>query len=97
MAEAEPLRSAGIQQNGPSVRGMTADYTALQSPIMLGSLAVIVLPFLLPFYAQQLGASAVGIGGLFAVAQFMIVLCRPLIGWALDRWGRQGFFVAGTV
>jgi MFS family permease len=76
---------------------MTADYTALQSPIMLGSLAVIVLPFLLPFYAQQLGASAVGIGGLFAVAQFMIVLCRPLIGWALDRWGRQGFFVAGTV
>lgn len=97
MAEAEPLRSAGIQQDGHSVQGMTADYTALQSPILLGSLAVVILPFLLPFYAQRLGASAVGIGGLFAIAQLMIVLCRPLLGWALDRWGRKGFFVAGIV
>ena len=54
-----------------------------------------LLPFLLPIYAKHLGASALGIGGLFTIAQFMLILCRPAIGWALDRCGRRVFFIAG--
>jgi MFS family permease len=54
-----------------------------------------MLAFLLPLYAKQFGASALRIGGLFAVAQIMMLLCRPVIGWGVDRWGRRGFCLAG--
>jgi MFS family permease len=76
-------------------RGTTVAYTALKLPIMLGSLPLTMLPFLLPLYAKQFGANALGIGGLFAVAQVMMVLCRPVIGWGMDRCGRRGFCLAG--
>jgi MFS family permease len=74
----------------------TADAT-LKWPIMLGSMALTMLAFLLPIYAKQLGASALGIGGLFAIAHGLIVLVRPVIGWASDRLGSKGFFVAGMI
>src|SRR5690242_15054289 len=67
----------------------------LKLPLMLGSLPLTMLPFLLPLYAKQFGATALGIGGLFAVAQGMTVLCRPIIGWGVDRWGGRGFCLAG--
>jgi MFS family permease len=54
-----------------------------------------MLAFLLPLYAKQFGASALRIGGLFAVAQVMMLLCRPVIGWGVDRWGRRGFCLVG--
>jgi len=75
--------------------GGTAPYTVLKLPLLLGSLPLTMLPFLLPLYAKQLGATALGIGGLFAVAQGMMVLCRPVIGWGVDRWGRRGFCLVG--
>jgi MFS transporter, DHA1 family, multidrug resistance protein len=74
----------------------TADYTALRLPIMLGAVSLATLPFLLPIYGKQLGATAVGIGSLFAAMQFMIVLTRPLIGWTIDSMGRKGFFITGV-
>jgi MFS family permease len=74
---------------------MTPAYTALKLPVMLGSLPMTVLAFLLPLYAKQFGANALRIGGLFAVAQVMMVLGRPVIGWGVDRWGRRGFCLAG--
>jgi DHA1 family multidrug resistance protein-like MFS transporter len=73
----------------------TATYAVLKLPLMLGSLPLTMLPFLLPLYAKQFGASALGIGGLFAVAQGMMVLCRPVVGWGVDRWGRRGFCLVG--
>jgi MFS transporter, DHA1 family, multidrug resistance protein len=76
-------------------RGTTATSTVLKLPLMLGSLPLTMLPFLLPLYAKQFGASALGIGGLFAVAQGMMVLCRPVIGWGVDHWGRRGFCLVG--
>jgi MFS family permease len=27
----------------------------------------------------------------------MMVLCRPVLGWGIDRWGRRGFCLAGLV
>ena len=86
-----------MRKDAASKRETTAGYTALKLPIMLGSLTLTMLYFLLPIYARQFGASAVGIGGLFAVAQLMIILLRPVIGWTLDRRGRKGFFIAGMV
>jgi DHA1 family multidrug resistance protein-like MFS transporter len=77
------------------VKATATDHTILQWPVLLGSLALTLLPFLLPIYAKHLGASALGIGGLFTIAQFMLILCRPAIGWALDRCGRRVFFIAG--
>src|SRR5215510_5283377 len=86
----------GAMQKEPAGESeLTAAYTALKLPIMLGSLPLTMLAFLLPLYAKQLGASALGIGGLFAVAQVMMVLCRPVIGWGVDRFGRRGFCLAG--
>jgi MFS family permease len=85
-----------MQEETAIQRETAAGYTALKLPIMLGSLTMTMLPFLLPLYAKQLGASAIGIGGLFAIAQCMILLLRPLIGWSMDRHGYKGFFVAGV-
>ena len=53
-------------------RWTTAVDTGLKLSVMLGSLPMTMLPFLLPLYAKQFGANALGIGGLFAVAQGMI-------------------------
>jgi MFS family permease len=78
-------------------RETTAAYTALKLPIMLGSLPLTMLPFLLPIQAKQLGATALGIGGLFAVAQGVMLLCRPVIGWGIDRFGRRVFCLVGLV
>src|SRR5919199_3256969 len=75
--------------------GTTAADTPLKLPVMLGSLPLTMLPFLLPLYAKQFGATALGIGGLFAVAQGVTVLCRPVIGWGVDRWGRRGVCLVG--
>ena len=75
----------------------TAAYTALKLPIMLGSLPLTMLPFLLPIQAKQLGATALGIGGLFAAAQGVMVLCRPVIGWGVDCFGRRVFCLTGLV
>jgi DHA1 family multidrug resistance protein-like MFS transporter len=72
-----------------------ASYTTLKLPVMLGSLPLTMLPFLLPLYAKQFGANALRIGGLFAVAQGMTVLCRPVLGWSIDRWGRRGGCLTG--
>src|SRR5215831_19330108 len=89
-------KGAEMWQVFASARGTPTDYTALKLPILLSSLALTILPFLLPIYAKQLGTSAVGIGGLFALAQFMLVLLRPVIGRAIDRFGCKAFFVAGV-
>ena len=77
--------------------GTTAADTVLKFSVLLGSLPMTMLPFLLPLYAKQFGTSVLGIGGLFAVAQGMTVLCRPVIGWGIDHWGRRGFYLAGLI
>jgi MFS family permease len=95
-ADGSWIGEGGAMSKEPAVEGgATAAYTVLKLPLMLGSLPLTMLPFLLPLYAKQFGATALGIGGLFAVAQAMLVLCRPVIGWGVDRWGRRGFCLAG--
>lgn len=63
--------------------------------IFLISLPFGILDFVLPIYGKRLGADAVQIGLFFSAFSFMIVVLRPLVGAALDRWGRRPFFLAG--
>ena len=67
----------------------------LKWPIMLCSLPLFILAFLLPIYAQELGASAADIGGLFAVFSVVMIVVRPLVGMAIDRYGRRYFLLIG--
>lgn len=51
---------------------------------------------LLPLYLGELGASRGEIGGIMAAAAIGGLLSRPLVGWALDSWGRKPTLIAGT-
>jgi len=71
--------------------------SVLYRPVMLVSFGLTFLGFGLPIFAKAIGASAVEIGGLFTVFTLTTLLLRPLIGWALDRFGRRGILIAGMV
>jgi MFS transporter, DHA1 family, multidrug resistance protein len=88
-----------VGSDGPrtSAETLITAGTTLKWPILLCSLPIFILSFLLPIYAQRLGASAADIGGLFSAFAFVIILVRPLVGLAMDRFGRKCFFVAGLL
>ncbi|MBC7264861.1 MAG: MFS transporter [Chloroflexi bacterium] len=87
-----------MTERSQNTKGILAkDGSALFWPVLLGSSAFGILSFLLPIYGRRLGASALEIGGLYSVFALMTVLIRPVVGWALDRFGRRTFFVAALV
>ena len=51
--------------------------------------------FALPIYGKQIGADAIQIGLFFSVFSLMTVLLRPIVGVALDRFGRRPFLILG--
>ena len=54
-----------------------------------------ILSLLLPVYGKEIGASVLEIGLFFSVFSLMNVLLRPLVGWAIDLYGRRPFFILG--
>jgi DHA1 family multidrug resistance protein-like MFS transporter len=68
---------------------------AMRRSIGLVSLPFFLLGLLLPIYGTEMGAGAVQIGLFFTAFSLMTVILRPLVGWALDRWGRRPFILAG--
>jgi hypothetical protein len=85
-ADGPCIGEGGAMSKEPAVEcGATATYTVLKLPLMLGSLPLTMLPFLLSLDAKQFGVTALGIGGLFAGAQGMMVLCRPVPGIVMMR------------
>ena len=64
------------------------------TPVFLGSLSFVFLNFLLPVYTRQLGADAIAIGGMYSAFILSMLVFRPIVGWALDRFGRRWFFCA---
>jgi MFS family permease len=53
--------------------------------------------FALPIYGRRIGANAIQIGLFFSIFAFMSVLLRPILGVALDRYGRRPFLLLGLV
>ena len=61
------------------------------------SLPFFIMGLLLPVYGKELGASALEIGVIFSTFSVMTILIRPLVGWALDRFGRRPFYLSGML
>lgn len=69
----------------------------LELSIMLGSLGFSVMSFVLPIYGKRIGGSAFAIGGLFSIFSIVTLILRPIIGVAIDRYGRKYFFVLSFI
>lgn len=69
----------------------------LQLSILLSSLGIVVITAGLPVYLSEIGASGFELGGVFAVGALTTALPRPLIGRALDLYGRRRFLIAGII
>jgi MFS transporter, DHA1 family, multidrug resistance protein len=68
---------------------------SLWRAVFLVSFPFGILAFILPIYGRQLGASALEVGAFFSAFSIVPVIVRPLLGRALDRWGRRPFLLAG--
>jgi DHA1 family multidrug resistance protein-like MFS transporter len=64
------------------------------TPVFLGSASFVFLNFLLPVYTRQLGADAISIGGMYTAFILSMLVFRPIVGRALDRYGRRWFFTS---
>jgi MFS family permease len=73
----------------------TSILSNLRRTIFFISMPFFMLGLLLPLYGKQIGASVVEIGLFFSAFSLMTVILRPVVGWALDRYGRRGFYLAG--
>ena len=69
----------------------------LQTSIFFAAQPFFIMDLLLPIYGKDMGANAVEIGLIFSAFSIMTILMRPVVGWALDRFGRRPFFVAGML
>ncbi|MBM4429931.1 MAG: MFS transporter [Chloroflexi bacterium] len=76
---------------GDAAKGLAV----LRRSLFFVSWPFFILYLLLPVYGRQIGASTVEIGLFFSAFSLMTVPMRPLIGWAVDRFGRRPFFVLG--
>ena len=70
---------------------------ALQAAMFFVAQPFFIMGLLLPIYGKDAGASAVEIGLIFSAFSVITILMRPIVGWALDRFGRRPFFVLGML
>ncbi|MEN6316566.1 MAG: MFS transporter [Clostridiaceae bacterium] len=71
----------------------TSKNDGINNSIYYVSFSFSIISFLLPVYSKRIGANAFEIGILFSVFSFVTLLLRPIIGWAIDKFGRRKFFV----
>ena len=67
----------------------------LQLVIALASFSTFVITAGLPIYSSEVGASGLEVGELFSAGALMTAIARPIIGRALDLYGRKPFLLLG--
>jgi MFS transporter, DHA1 family, multidrug resistance protein len=67
----------------------------LQLVIALASFSTFVITAGLPIYSTEIGATGLEVGELFAAGALMTAIARPIIGRALDLYGRKPFLLLG--
>lgn len=65
---------------------------AVRRSLFWVSAPIFFINFALPVKSKELGASAFEVGGLFSLFTLSLLLFRPLVGYALDHYGRRWFF-----
>jgi DHA1 family multidrug resistance protein-like MFS transporter len=75
----------------------TRSLFVMRRALLLSSFPIGVLTLGIPIYApSKLGANAVQVGLLLSVYALMTLLMRPIVGPAMDRFGRRRFFLTGV-
>jgi len=74
-----------------------ATLATLRSSIFLLSQPFFMMSMLLPIYGKDMGANALEIGVIFSAFSIMTIILRPIVGWALDRFGRRPFYIFGML
>jgi MFS family permease len=74
----------------------TTALRAMRRALSLSSFPIGVLTLGIPFYGKaKLGLDPLQIGVLISIYSLMTLLMRPIVGPAMDRYGRRRFFLAG--
>jgi MFS family permease len=67
----------------------------LQIVITLASLSIVILTAGLPIYSTEIGASGFEVGALYGIGALMTAVARPIVGRAMDLYGRKLFLLIG--
>ena len=67
---------------------------ALKRSLFLISFPIVFITFALPLHAEDIGASGLQIGLLFASFTISALIVRPLAGIGVDKFGRRPFLIA---
>ena len=69
----------------------------MRRALLLSSFPIGVLTLGIPIYGpSRLHLNAVEVGELISIYALMMLIMRPIVGTAMDRFGRRRFFIAGT-
>jgi MFS family permease len=85
--------TSGTESQPPNAR---QQLVLLQQIITLACFGVTVLNGLLPLYSKTVGAEGLDVGFLWALRALMTALPRPIIGRAIDNYGRKVFLLGGV-
>jgi MFS family permease len=84
------LEKPTAETEAHAIRTVEATFFFLSMPFF-------IMGLLMPVYGVELGATAIEIGVIFSVFSVMTILMRPVVDWALDRFGRRPFYISGML
>jgi len=80
---------------GNAIPKLNRSLKTLQISMFFVSQPFFIMGLLLPVYGKSVGANALEIGLIFSAFSIVTIVMRPIVGWALDKFGRRPFFVTG--